>query len=365
MASAEPSLAQFSSAQPSSAEPRLSVIIPHLKGVQILRDCLKSLLASEFREFEVILIDNASSDGSREMTAAEFPTVRQHRLEENRGYAGGCNAGIEIARGQYILLLNDDTVLEPDSLGALVAALDRDPGIAFAQPKLLNIRDRRYFDYSGACGGLLDVLGYPFAFGRTFMCLEEDRGQFDSASQIFWACGTAALYRRRALDEVGYLDSDFFAHMEEIDLAWRLHLAGYRGVRVPEAVVYHYSGNTLPNTERRKMFLNHRNSLACLLKNYSLFNLLWVLPLKIFFEWGVILISFFRGDWRRGPAALAVQIQLPVLLIQFLKKRRQVQSLRRVRDRQVMNKMYRGSVVLQHFLFGKRETRAILHRLEL
>jgi len=357
--------AERSPAESSTAAPRLSIIIPHLRGTEILRDCLRSIFSADFREFEVILIDNASSDGSCEMAAAEFPSVRQHRLKENRGYAGGCNAGIELARGEYLLLLNDDTVLEPSCLGALVAALDRDSSIAFAQPKLLNIRDRRSFDYSGACGGLIDVLGYPFAFGRTFMYMEEDRGQFDAPSQIFWACGTAAFYRRKALDEVGYLDSDFFAHMEEIDLAWRLHLAGYRGVRVPEAVVYHYSGQTLANTERRKMFLNHRNSMACLLKNYSLVNLLWIMPLRILFEWGVILISFLRGDWRRGPAALAVQLQLPWLFIRFLKKRRQVQSLRRVGDDQVMDQMYRGSVVIQHFLLGKRETRAILHRLEL
>jgi hypothetical protein len=360
MTSAEPTPIQI-----SDTGPRLSIIIPHLRGVEILRDCLRSIFASEYRDFEVILIDNASSDGSCELAGAEFPAVRRHRLSENRGYAGGCNAGIGIARGENLLLLNDDTLLEANSLGALMAALDRDASIAFAQPKLLNIRDRRHFDYSGACGGLIDVLGYPFAFGRTFMCMEEDRGQFDSPSQIFWACGTAALYRRKALDEVGFLDSDFFAHMEEIDLAWRLHLAGYQGVRVPEAVVYHHSGKTLANTERRKMFLNHRNSLACLLKNYSLANLSWVLPLKILFEWGIILISFLRRDWRRGPAALAVQLQLPWLLIRFLKKRRQVQSLRRVQDAQVMRKMYCGSVVIQHFLFGKRATQAILHRLEL
>jgi len=346
-------------------EPRLSIVIPHLKGVEILRDCLNGIFRSDFRDFEVILVDNASGDGSREMAAAEFPAVRQIRLEENRGYAGGCNTGIQASRSEYVLLLNDDTILEPAALGALVEALDADPRVAFAQPKLLNINDRKRFDYSGACGGLMDVLGYPFAFGRTFMCMEEDEGQFDSPSQIFWACGTAAIFRRQALDEVGLLDSDFFAHMEEIDLAWRLHLAGYNGVRVPQAVVYHYSGNTLPNTERRKMYLNHRNSLACLIKNYSLGQLAWILPIKIIFECGIILVSFLRPDFRRGPAALAVMAEFPVLLIRFFRKRAQVQKIRRVSDRQVMRKMYRGSVVIQHFLLGKRRTEAILHRREL
>jgi GT2 family glycosyltransferase len=349
----------------TSPPPRLSIVIPHLQGAGILRDCLTSIYQSTFRSFEVIVVDNASTDDSREMLTREFPQVRLLALSSNRGYAGGCNAGIQQSDGEFVLLLNDDTVLEPQTLGNLAAALDDNPAVAFAQPKLLNIKDRRQFDYSGACGGLMDFLGYPFAFGRLFMSLEEDQGQYDSPSQIFWACGTAAVFRRTALNEVGLLDEDFFAHMEEIDLAWRLHLAGYQGIRVPAAVVYHYSGGTLPNTERRKMFLNHRNSIACLVKNYSLAQLVWILPLRIVFEWGTIVVSYLRGDFRRGPAALTVQFMLPWLLFRFFSKRRQVQKVRRVSDRQIRRKMYRGSIVIQHFLLGKEKTTQILQKNEM
>lgn len=345
-----------------SDAPKISIIIPHLKGLDILRDCLVSIYQSSFRDFEVIVIDNGSEDGSSEMVVGQFPEVRLIRLKVNRGYAGGCNVGIQASASHLILLLNDDTILDPGAVGALVEVFDRDPDLGGAQPKLLNVQDRTHFDYSGACGGLIDILGYPFAFGRTFMSLEEDRGQFDSPSEIFWACGTCAIYRRRAIEEVGLLDEDFFAHMEEIDLAWRLHLAGYSLIRVPQAVVYHYSGHTLPNTERHKMYLNHRNSIVCLIKNYSLSRLVWILPLRIIFEWGIILVSFLRRDFRRGPAALYVQVTLPILLYKSLRKRRQVQKIRRVGDRGVMGKMYRGSVVLQHFLFGRGETAQILHR---
>lgn len=345
--------------------PRLSIVIPHLQGAGILRDCLNSIFQSTFRSFEVIVVDNASTDGSRKMVTREFPQVKLHALSSNRGYAGGCNAGIQQSDSEFVLLLNDDTVLEPQTLGELVAAMDGDPATAFAQPKLLNIRDRRRFDYSGACGGLMDFLGYPFAFGRLFMSLEEDQGQYDSPSQIFWACGTAAIFRRSSLNEVGLLDEDFFAHMEEIDLAWRLILAGYHGVRVPAAVVYHYSGGTLPNTERRKMLLNHRNSIACLVKNYSLTHLVWILPLRIVFEWGTIIVSFLRGDFRRGPAALTVQFMLPWLLYRCFSKRRQVQKIRRVSDREIRRKMYRGSIVIQHFLLGKEKTTQILQKNEM
>jgi GT2 family glycosyltransferase len=194
------------------------------------------------------------------------------------------------------------------------------------------------------------------------MSLELDEGQYDSPSEIFWACGTCAVFRRQALAEVGLLDEDFFAHMEEIDLAWRLHLAGYNLVRVPQAKVFHYSGHTLPNTEHRKMYLNHRNSIVCLIQNYSLSRLVWILPLRIILEWGIIIVSFLRGDFRRGPAALKVQLSLPFLVYKAFLKRREISKIRRTDDRQVMRKMYWGSIVFQHFLFGKRQTEQILHR---
>ncbi|TKJ38385.1 hypothetical protein CEE37_12760 [candidate division LCP-89 bacterium B3_LCP] len=343
----------------------MSIVIPHLKGVEILRDCLKSIFQSDLKELEVILIDNGSEDDSCQMVSSEFPEVRQIRLEENRGYAGGCNVGISASDAEYVLLLNDDAVLAPEALGFLVKAMDDDPQLGGAQPKLLNVRERNRFDYSGACGGLMDIFGYPFAFGRTFMALEEDKGQYDHYSEIFWACGTCVIYRREAVQAVGLLDEDFFAHMEEVDLAWRLHLAGYCFARISHAVVYHFSGHTLPNTERHKMYLNHRNSIICLLKNYSITRLVWILPLRIILEWGTIFVSFLRGDFRRGPAALQVQFLLPLLLFHALRKRKAVQKVRRVSDRQIMKKLYRGSVVIQHFAFGKRETTQILHRNEL
>lgn len=349
----------------SSGARRLSIIIPHLKGVEVLRDCLNSIFKSSFKNFEVVVVDNASSDGSRDMVVSDFPQVRKIQLSENRGYAGGCNVGIRETESDFVLLLNDDTVLEPEAIESLVKTLEADPEAAAAQPKLLNIKDKTHFDYSGGSGGLIDIFGYPFAFGRTFMVMEEDRGQYDHPSQIFWACGTAAILRRSALNEVGLLDEDFFAHMEEVDLAWRLHLAGYNLVRVPEAIVYHYSGNTLPNTEKWKMYLNHRNSIVCLLKNYSIRQLVWILPIRIILEWGTIVFSFLRGDFRRGPAALKVQFQLPALIYRLVPKRKQVQKTRRRPDLQVMEKMYWGSVVIQHFVLRKKQTAQILHRYEL
>lgn len=344
---------------------KVSIIIPHLKGLDILKDCLSSIYHSDFRDFEVILVDNASTDGSCQAVLKEFPELKHIRLEENHGYAGGCNVGIEASNADYVILLNDDAVVEPDTIGHLVDALESDDQIAAAQPKLLNIKSPEHFDYAGACGGLIDIFGYPFAFGRTFMVLEKDEGQYDTASEIFWACGTCVIYRRSVLQEIGLLDEDFFAHMEEIDLAWRMHLAGYKMIRVSQAVVYHFSGHTLPNTQSSKMYLNHRNSIVCLLKNYQWSQLVWILPLRIVLEWGTIIVSFLRGDFRRGPAALKVQFILPILLLKSLAKRGNIQKLRRVSDRQIMKKMYWGSIVMQHFVFGKTKTAQILHKNEL
>ncbi|MBU0517887.1 glycosyltransferase family 2 protein [bacterium] len=344
---------------------RVSIVIPHLKDLEILKDCLTSIYNSDFLDFEVILVDNASTDGSSQAVVKDFPDVRCIRLVKNLGYAGGCNVGIEASKAEFVLLLNDDAVIEPNTIGDLVAALEADSQVAAAQPKLLNIKTPTHFDYAGACGGLIDIFGYPFAFGRTFMVLEKDEGQFDTPSEIFWACGTCVIFRRSILSEVGLLDEDFFAHMEEIDLAWRIHLAGYKLIRVPQAVVYHFSGHTLPNTQSSKMYLNHRNSIVCLLKNYQWAQLVWILPLRIVLEWGTIIASFLRGDFRRGPAALKVQLFLPILLYKSLSKRSGIQKLRRVSDRQIMKKMYWGSVVFQHFVFGKTKTAQILHQNEL
>ncbi|MCK5520576.1 MAG: glycosyltransferase family 2 protein, partial [Candidatus Marinimicrobia bacterium] len=206
---------------------RVSIIIPHFNGREILHACLKSIKETISSDDEIILVDNNSSDDSVIMTEKEFPHVIIKKLSENLGFAGGCNYGIKQSKAKYICILNNDTVQNEKWLDFLVEYLEHNPEVASVMPKLLSYHQRDRFDYSGGSGGYMDKYAYPFVRGRLFDDLEIDRGQYDTVVPVFWCSGTAFVIRKSVLDEIGLFDTAFFAHMEEIDLHWRLHLAGY------------------------------------------------------------------------------------------------------------------------------------------
>lgn len=337
--------------------PLISIIIPHVQGKEIIHACLQSLAATDYPNKEIVIVDNAVKDGSLDNITADYPEVKLVRNARNLGYAGGCNSGLEKASGAYVLFLNNDTTFERDWLSVLVDVCERDPEIAAAQPKILAHADPDTFDYAGGAGGLLDIFGYPFARGRLFFSCEKDEGQYDDGGDIFWASGTAMFVRRTVLQEVGAFDPDFFAHMEEIDLCWRMHLAGHRIVAVPAAVVYHSAGSTLRPDSPKKLFLNHRNSLWMILKNYQLRTLLWIFPLRILLEIGTALHALLRLDLVRLRAVL---LAVPHVLFRSLviaRKRRHVRALRKLSDARLFDKMYRGSIAFAYFVRGIRRVR--------
>lgn len=335
-------------------EPLVSIIIPHFNGREILKNCLESLVRTRYAHKEIIVVDNASTDGSPEEAQRLFPKIQVLKNRKNLGYAGGCNSGLASAKGTYVVFLNNDTEVEPDWLVHLVAACKQDSAIAACQPKLLSLTDHSYFDYAGAAGGLLDIFGYPFARGRIFFTIEKDEGQYDQRADIFWACGTAMLVRKSVLDEVGAFDEDFFAHMEEIDLNWRFHLAGYRVVAVPQAVIYHRAGSTLKTDSPQKIYLNHRNSLIMLLKNYQLKNLLWIFPARKCFELMTLVYALSKWDWARVKAVLCSLVHMSTHLRSILRKRKHTQGLRKVPDSKIFTRLYRGSIVWEYFIRRRR-----------
>ncbi|MFQ5602926.1 MAG: glycosyltransferase family 2 protein [bacterium] len=332
----------------------LSIIIPHYNGKELLENCLHSLEKAPYPNQQVIVADNDSTDGSVEFVQAKFPHVEIRQNAENLGYAGGCNAGMTLARGKYILFLNNDAMVAPACLEKLVQRCESDARIAACQPKILSRNNPNKFDYAGAAGGLIDIFGYPFAKGRIFDSIEYDTGQYDEGGGIFWASGTALLTRKSALEAVGYFDEDFFAHMEEIDLCWRLHLAGYRVAAAPEAVVYHSGAATLRSDSLQKAYLNHRNNLILLLKNYAMGSLLWVLPLRILFECLTLVFALVKGDFVRLRAVTWALLYVFTHLPKILRKRPLVQKLRKCRDAQVRSLMYRRSIVVDYFVKGIR-----------
>lgn len=333
----------------------IAIIIPHHNGQQMLADCLWSLTKTEYDNFRIYLVDNASSDGSPQWARENYPQIKMVSSQQNLGYAGGCNLGIRSTTEEYIVLLNNDTEVRPDWLSKLASELDRDDTVAAAQPKILWLKDRSLFDYSGGAGGMMDVFGFPYCLGRLFDAKEKDLGQYDGGvKDIFWASGSASIYRRSVLDKVGLLDQDFFMHMEEIDLAWRMHLAGHRVIAVPDSVIYHISGGSLPAGNFRKMYLNHRNSLLMLWKNYSLASLMWVWPLRLSLEVMAFMKALISGnlEWVRAIVQAGLWMAENPRLI--WKKHREVQKLRIASDSRVMAKMYQGSIAVKYFLQGKR-----------
>lgn len=333
---------------------QVTVVIPHYNGRDILAHCLDSLRKTTYKDYEILLVDNGSSDGSVEMVAAQFPEVRIVQSEINLGFAEGCNLGIRSSMSPYIVLLNNDTEVTPDWLSILVREAAKDPSIAAVQPKILSFQNRQRFDYAGAAGGEIDILGYPFCRGRLFDTTEKDEAQYDQSVDIFWASGAATLIRRDALNVVGLLDSDFFAHMEEIDLNWRFHWAGYRIVSAPESVIYHQTGGTLAQAKFRKMVLNHRNNLLMMLRNLSLPTLCWVVPLRLLFELATLGFSVITGQFGRAGGVIWGLIGVILHWKVIVAGRRQRAHIQKMKEEYILHRMYRGSVVGEYFIQGKR-----------
>jgi GT2 family glycosyltransferase len=258
--------------------PRVSIIIVSWNALPLLRQCLPSVVATDYPELEIVLADNASTDGSAEWVRQTFPQVKIVRHPENWRFCRGNNEALPHATGELVLLLNNDVEVPPGWLRPLVAEMMADDRVAAVQPKLLQHADRTRFEYAGASGGFLDSFGYPFTRGRLFFTLEPDEGQYDDARDILWASGAALLLRRRAIDEVGLFDERFVMHMEEIDLCWRLWRAGWRVRVAPASTVYHIGGASLPQGNPQKAYLNFRNSLLTLHKNLSPARFRRVLP---------------------------------------------------------------------------------------
>jgi hypothetical protein len=254
----------------NQTNPPCAVIILNWNGAKLLRQFLPSVVANTNPQFgTVIVADNGSTDNSLTVLANEFPGVEVMRFAENYGFAGGYNHAIRNVEGKYkyVVLLNSDVECPQGWLEPLVQYLDANPGVGAVQPKLLSYNNKSMFEYAGASGGFLDCNGYPYCRGRIFATCEADRGQYDDVIRIFWATGAALAVRTDLYLSVGGLDEKFFAHMEEIDLCWRINLTGADIMVVPQSHVYHLGGGSLPASNPRKTYLNFRNNLLLLHKN--------------------------------------------------------------------------------------------------
>lgn len=222
---------------------------------------------TENEDTRVIIADNGSTDGSCEWLEQNHPDTRIIRLDRNYGFTGGYNRAIAQIDAPYCILLNSDVEVTKDWIKPMLHYMETHPECAATMPKVLSYGKREDFEYAGACGGYIDMFGYPFCRGRILSKIETDKGQYDSVREIFWASGVALMIRTSLYKELGGLDEAFFAHMEEIDLCWRIKHLGYSIAVIPSSVIYHVGGGTLPNNSPRKLYLNYRNNLLMMYKN--------------------------------------------------------------------------------------------------
>lgn len=246
----------------------VAVIILNWNGEKLLREFLPSVVANTDTSIaDVIVADNGSTDGSRELLRKEFPQVKLLEFDENLGFAGGYNRALRETGYRYTLLLNSDVETPAGWLTPLHDFMEAHPDAAACQPKILSYKQKGKFEYAGAAGGFIDRNGYPYCRGRIFDTVEDDNGQYDTPVEVFWATGAALMVRTDLYEKAGGLDERFFAHMEEIDLCWRLLLMGHTLWCVPASLVYHLGGGSLPAANPRKTYLNFRNNLLLLHKN--------------------------------------------------------------------------------------------------
>lgn len=247
---------------------QVAVIILNWNGRALLEEYLPQVLATTDQAIaDVIVADNGSTDGSVELLRSSFPQVQVLEFSENYGFAEGYNRAIAATMYPYTVLLNSDVATSGGWINALHSFMESHPEAGACQPKILSYTDRSRFEYAGASGGFIDRNGFPYCRGRILATVEEDRGQYDDPIPVFWASGAALMVRSQLYVDAGGLDRDFFAHMEEIDLCWRILLAGYTIYAVPQGVVYHLGGGSLPASNPRKTYLNFRNNLLLLHKN--------------------------------------------------------------------------------------------------
>lgn len=301
---------------------KVAVVILNWNGEQMLRDFLPSVVAhsvlpESLGEAVVYVADNGSTDHSLRLLADSFPSVRTIAFSQNYGFADGYNKAFEPIDAEYAILLNSDVEVTPGWLHPLVQYMDAHPQVAACQPKLMSYHQKDAFEYAGAMGGFIDCYGYPYCRGRIFDTVEKDHGQYDADVPLLWATGACLMVRLAVYKEVGGLDGRFFAHMEEIDLCWRLRCRGYEVRSVASSVVYHVGGATLNAGHPRKTFLNFRNNLLMLYKNLPSDKLRSVLFVRALLDYVAAAMFMLKGEWGSAKAVFRARREYRKLKREF------------------------------------------------
>ncbi|NNK86877.1 MAG: glycosyltransferase family 2 protein [Flavobacteriaceae bacterium] len=325
---------------------RLAIAILNWNGESLLREFLPSVVQYS-NPSDIYVIDNGSDDNSVQVISDQFPSVKIIRHKDNYGFTRGYNLGLQVVDADIICLLNNDVMVSPEWTKPILKAFSTDPELAVLQPKILDYKDKNSFEYAGAAGGYIDRFGFPYCRGRLFETLEPHEGRYSNDADIHWASGACLFIRKSVFDEVNGFEDSFFAHMEEVDLCWRLRNLGYKIKYCGESAVYHRGASTLSNASPRKTYLNFRNSLYMLVRNLPSKHLFGILFLRLVMDGLAALKFFFEAELTHAWAVLRAHFSFYGNLKSLLEQRRSLPEPQ-------LNYYHKTSIVWSYFVLGKR-----------
>lgn len=330
--------------------PKTAIVILNWNGKKFLEQFLPGVISNSKGVARVIVADNASTDDSVQYISTLNQEVELIQLDKNYGFTGGYNRALKLVDAEYYILLNSDVEVTPNWIEPVITYLDGNLDVAACQPKVRSFLDKHLLEHAGASGGYIDWMGYPFCRGRLFTQLEEDNGQYDQIRDVFWATGACMFIRSKVFHQENGFDEDFFAHMEEIDLCWRIQSAGYRLCVIPESKVFHVGGGTLPKSSARKTYYNFRNNLMMLHKNLPAHQLWFVMLIRLVLD-GIAGLKFlFEG----GFSDLIAVFKAHNVFFRSLPRRIKI---RREQQKRVVNTNLKGfyskSVLFDYFIKRK------------
>lgn len=327
----------------------VAVVILNWNGKAFLEKFLPSVVNYSRDYAKIYVADNASADDSVKFLSENYPEINIIISDTNRGFADGYNYALSKIEAKYFILLNSDIEVTSGWISPVIALMESDETIAACQPKLLSYDNKEKFEYAGAAGGYIDQLGYPFCRGRMFLSLEKDEGQYDDVKEIFWATGACMFVRADLFRKFEGFDSDFFAHMEEIDLCWRFKNADHKVMYCPDSKVYHVGGGTLPKISWRKTYLNFRNNIVLIYKNLPLHKLVIILMIRFVLD-GIAGLKFlFEGDYKDCYAVMKAHFYF------YKTFKRQREKRRKITYSSKVSQIYKKSIVFDYYILRKRK----------
>jgi len=327
---------------------KVAIVILNWNGKEHLEKFLPSVQMSTYPNLDIIVGDNGSTDLSTIFIKEHYPTIKLIENKDNLGFAAGYNRVLQQVDADYFVLLNSDVEVRADWIEPVIELMEADKAIGAAQPKIRSFHHRNQFEHAGAAGGYIDWLGYPFCAGRILETTETDTGQYNHSKEVFWASGAAFFIRKEAWISAGGFDKDFFAHMEEIDLCWRLKQLGYKIFYCPQSCVYHVGGGTLHKENPFKTYLNFRNNLFMLQKNLPFWQAVTIIFIRFWLDFIALLRFLLEGKKKDALAVSKAHVNF------FRNFGRTAQKRKGIREKKKVTGVYRASIIWAYFILGRK-----------